>query len=159
MAGLLALAALASPLQGFAQVACNTSVAPLNFGVYDTLAATDNRVNASISLACQLTNPNAAQRIAYTVSLGPGSGSYAQRTMRSGGPDVLGYNVYLQSVSPGSVLGDGTGGTVTASGSITINKNSGLSPSTIPLIGVIPALQPVGAGVYNDTLTVTVTWN
>jgi spore coat protein U-like protein len=159
MAAFFALAALALPQSGLAQVACSTSVAPLNFGVYDTLGVAGNRVNSSISLACQLTDSNAAERIAYTVSFGPGSGTYAQRTMRSGGPDVLGYNVYLQSVSPGSVLGDGTGGTVTAPGSVTVNKNSGLKPSVIPLVGVIPAQQPVGAGVYNDTLTVTVTWN
>lgn len=143
-----------------AQVGCNVNAAPLNFGVYDTLATADTRVNGGITLTCRLLDPNAANRISYSVSLGPGSGSYAQRALRAAGStSQLRYNVHLQSVSPGTVWGDGTSGTITASGSVTVNKNTPNKPLDLPMIGVVPALQTVAPGVYSDTLTVTVTWN
>ena len=152
--------ALAAP-GTIAQVACNLSVTPLAFGVYDTLGALDNRVNGDVAIDCRLLDPNAAQRISYSIAIGAGnSGSFAQRTMRAPGrTDLLAYNVYLNSVSPATVWGDGTGGAVAATGSITVNKNTPRRPVSLPMIGVIPARQPVGAGVYGDTLTVTITWN
>lgn len=152
--------ALAGP-GAIAQVACNLAVTPLAFGVYDTLGALDNRVNGDITIDCRLLNPNAAQRISYSIAIGAGnSGNFAQRTMQAPGrADLLGYNVYLNSVSPATVWGDGTGGSVPATGSITVNKNTPRRPVSLPMIGVIPARQPVGAGVYGDTLTVTITWN
>lgn len=144
-----------------AQVACNVSVAPLGFGVYDTLSRVDNQVNGDVTLACELIAPNAAHRISYSIAIGAGdSGSFARRTMRAPGrPDRLEYNVFLSRVSPSTIWGDGTGGSVPATGSITVNKSTPRKPLSIPMIGVIPAGQTVGAGVYSDTLTVTITWN
>lgn len=144
-----------------AQVACNVSVAPLGFGVYDTLSRVDNQVNGDVTLACELIAPNAAHRISYSIAIGAGdSGSFARRTMRAPArPDRLGYNVYLTRVSPSTIWGDGTGGSVPATGSITVNRATPRKPLSIPMIGVIPAGQTVGAGVYSDTLTVTITWN
>jgi spore coat protein U-like protein len=162
MKRLLALALLACTGTGaVAQVACNLSVAPLGFGVYDTLGPGANQVNGGVTLDCYLTDPNAANRIGYSISLGTGSsGSYAQRTMRrAGGSDVLGYNAYLRTPSAASIWGDGTGGTVRATGSITVTKNSGAAVRTEAMVGVIPARQPVGPGLYSDALIVTVTWN
>lgn len=152
-------ASLATPAQA-QQVSCSASAAPLGFGVYDTLSPAATRVNGGVTLVCSLLGSNAAQRIGYTVALGPGSGSYAARTLRSAaGSDVLRYNAYLGNPGPGSVWGDGTGGSIIASGSITVNKNTERKPETIPMVGVIPGGQTVGAGIYADTLTVTVTWN
>ena len=71
----------------------------------------------------------------------------------------LAYNVFLTRVSPSTIWGDGTGGSVPATGSITVNRATPRKPLSIPMIGVIPAGQTVGAGVYSDTLTVTITWN
>ena len=144
-----------------AQVACNVSVAPLGFGVYDTLSRVDNQVNGDVTLACELIAPNAAHRISYSIAIGAGdSGSFARRTMRAPArPDRLGYNVYLTRVSPSTIWGDGTGGSVPATGSIIVNKATPRKPLSIPMVGVIPAGQTVGAGVYSDTLTVTITWN
>ncbi|MFO1299875.1 MAG: spore coat U domain-containing protein [Burkholderiaceae bacterium] len=159
---LLAAACLALAARGaHAQVACNVSVAPLGFGVYDTLSPADNQVAGDVTLECQLIASNAARRISYSIAIGAGdSGSFARRTMRAPArPDRLGYNVYLTRVSPSTIWGDGTGGSVPATGSITVNKNSSRKPPRIPMIGVIPAGQTVGAGVYSDTLMVTVTWN
>lgn len=158
----LAAASLAAVAGGAsAQVACNVSAAPLAFGVYDTLGAADSQVNGDVAIDCYLLDPNAAQRISYSIAIGPGSsGNYLQRTMLAPGrPDRLGYNVFLNSVSASTIWGDGTGGSIPATGSITVNKNTPRRPVSIPMIGVIPARQPVGAGVYSDTLTVTITWN
>ena len=159
-AAVAACLALAGPA-ALAQVACDVAVTPLAFGIYDTLGTLDNRVNGDVAIDCRLLNPNAAQRISYSIAIGAGnSGSFARRTMRSlGRADLLAYNVYLNSVSPATVWGDGTGGAVAATGSITVNKNTPRRPVSLPMIGVIPARQPVGAGVYGDTLTVTITWN
>jgi len=160
-AWLLAPAALCFvALDARAQVACELDVAPVSFGDYDTLSPAGSQVTGSVTVTCRLLDPNAAERISYSIALGPGSGSYARRAMRgAGAADVLGYNIHLRSVSPATVWGDGTGGSVTASGAMTINKNSDRRPLVLPLIGVIPPLQTVAPGLYSDTLTVTVTWN
>ena len=162
MKRLLAAVCLALAAGGAqAQVACNVAVAPLGFGVYDTLSPVDNQVNGGVTLECRLIASNAAHRISYSIAIGAGdSGSFAQRTMRAPGrPDRLAYNVFLTRVSPSTIWGDGTGGSVPATGSITVNKTTPRRPLSIPMIGVIPAGQTVGAGAYSDTLTVTITWN
>lgn len=156
------IAAVASCLapQALAQVACELDVAPMSFGIYDTLSPLGSQVTGSVTVSCRLLDPNAAERIGYSIALGPGTGSYARRTMQAPGTsETLGYNIHLRSVSPATVWGDGTGGTVTANGSMTINKNSDRRPLVLPLVGAIPPLQAVAPGVYTDTLTVTVTWN
>lgn len=159
-AWILAPAALSLAPEARAQVACELDVAPMSFGIYDTLSPAGSQVTGSVTVTCRLLDPNAAERISYSIALGPGSGSYARRTMRAAGtPETLGYNIHLRSVSPATVWGDGTGGTVTASGSMTINKNSDRRPLVLPLIGATPPLQSVAPGMYADTLTVTVTWN
>jgi len=158
-AGLLALGACLSAPAEAAQVACDVDVAPVSFGIYDTLSAAANQVTGSVIVTCRILDKG-ADRISYSIALGPGSGSYARRTMRAAGTaETLGYNVYLQTPSPSSVWGDGTAGTVTASGSITVNKNTPNKPLVLPMVGVIPARQTVAPGVYGDTLTVTITWN
>jgi spore coat protein U-like protein len=159
-AWLLAPAALCLAPDAQAQVACELDVAPMSFGDYDTLSPAGSPVTGSVTVTCRLLDPNAAERISYSIALGPGSGSYARRAMHAAGTaETLAYNIHLRGVSPGTVWGDGTGGTVTASGSMTINKNSDRRPLVLPLIGVIPPLQTVAPGLYADTLTVTVTWN
>lgn len=159
-ASMLAPAALCLALEAHAQVGCDLDVAPMSFGIYDTLSPLGSQVTGSVTVTCRLLDPNAAERIGYSIALGPGSGSYARRTMRAAGTsETLGYNIHLRSVSPATVWGDGTGGTVTANGSMTINKNSDRRPLALPLVGAIPPLQSVAPGVYTDTLTVTVTWN
>jgi spore coat protein U-like protein len=158
-AGLLALGACLFVPAEAAQVACDVDVAPMSLGVYDTLSANANQVTGSVIVTCRILDKG-ADRISYSIALGPGSGSYARRTMRAAGTaETLGYNVYLQTPSPSRVWGDGTAGTVTASGSITVNKNTPRKPLVLPMIGAVPALQTVAPGVYSDTLTVTVTWN
>ncbi|MCM5569964.1 spore coat U domain-containing protein [Burkholderiaceae bacterium FT117] len=159
-AWLAAPAALLLAHEARAQVGCEVDVAPISFGVYDTLSPAANQAAGSVTVTCRLLDPNAAERISYSIALGPGSGSYARRTMRAAGSaETLGYNIHLRAVSPATVWGDGTGGTVTASGSMTINKNSDRRPLVLPLVGVIAPMQPVSPGLYSDTLTVTVTWN
>lgn len=159
-ASMLAPAALCLALEAHAQVGCDLDVTPMSFGIYDTLSPLGSQVTGSVTVTCRLLDPNAAERISYSIALGPGSGSYARRTMRAAGTsETLGYNIHLRSVSPATVWGDGTGGTVTANGSMTINKNSDRRPLVLPLVGAIPPLQSVASGVYTDTLTVTVTWN
>ena len=153
-----AVALSAASCAACAQVGCTVSAAPLNFGAYDALSPVETTVNGGITLDCTLLSPGGAGRVSYRIALSQGSGSFAQRRMpRAGGGDELSYNAYWQSVSAARVWGSGAPGTVVASGSVSVPRNG--RSLTEPMIGVIPALQPVGAGTYTDTLIVTVTYD
>ena len=79
------------------------------------------------------------------------SGGFFPRQMRHDtGADRLAYNFYAD---PGgaSVLGDGSGGTVTRSDRVLKNK-----PWIVTIYGRIPPGQDVAAGSYSDTLTITI---
>lgn len=158
MRALVAAVLGAAAPAAFAQAGCTVSAAPLNFGAYDTLSPVDTTVNGGITLDCAPLGPGGASRVSYRIALSPGSGSSVQRLMpRAGGGDVLSYQAYWRSVSPGRIWGTGVPGTVVASGSVTVPPNG--RSVTEPMVGVIPALQPVGAGSYVDTLIVTVTYD
>ena len=147
MKRLLAAACLALAACGaHAQVACNVSVAPLGFGVYDTLSPFDNQVNGDVTLDCRLIASNAAHRISYSIAIGTGdSGSFARRTMRAPGrSDRLAYNVFLTRVSPSTIWGDGTGGSVPATGSIIVNKVGGNDIwANFYTLGTIASISPL----------------
>src|SRR5690606_29002354 len=84
-AWLLSAAVLCLAPDARAQVACELDVAPMSFGDYDTLSPAGSQVTGSVTVTCRLLDPNAAERISYSIALGPGSGSYARRTMRAAG--------------------------------------------------------------------------
>jgi spore coat protein U-like protein len=71
----------------------------------------------------------------------------------------MSYQLYLSSFG-GTVWGDGVSGGSTWSQAISTNSNC---PGTVPFVigsavfGRIFAQQPVSAGTYGDTLTITIT--
>jgi spore coat protein U-like protein len=73
----------------------------------------------------------------------------------------LGYNVFSDAARS-QVWGSGTGGTVIASGAMTVGPgvgNGGGSLSvTHTIYGRIPQLQDAAPGTYSDTLLVTLTF-
>ena len=154
--------ALAPPL-AYAVHTCTIGVGTLNFGAY-TGAQTNS--SSIMTISCTLT-AGIIDTVNYTATLSTGtSGSYAQRrlTNLSLPSDTLPYNLYLGTVPAAlntSVWGDGTGGTVTASGTFTlIVFFAPVGTATYTVAGAIAPLAAVpAAGTYNDTIIATLTFN
>ena len=144
--GFLPAKASASCLLCTCSIATVTGVA---FGTYlpgaPTLSSGQATVNCLIS--------SGTGTVAYTLQASQGSGSFSQRTLRSGSA-ALNYNLYTNA-SYNSVWGDGTSGTATISDSYVLSL---LTSKTYPIYGQIPASQNVPAGTYGDTITVTISY-
>lgn len=132
-------ACLALPLRVHA-ASCSVTVVSVAFGAYDVFAPTDTNTTGTLKVKCSAS-------AAYTISVSAGSGTFTSRVMLNGSYK-LNYNLFTTSQDL-TVWGDGTGGTVTVSGTGT---------ASYTLYGMIPALQNVPVGSYTDTVTVTVTY-
>lgn len=147
---LLAAVLLAGLVVAGRAEACTISATGVAFGTYDPRATGPDDGVGAISLACHpsVQNPN--------VALGTGSsGSFSPREMQSG-VWQLNYNLYTTNART-TVWGDGSGGTAT----VTLSGGSvsgGRRRFTRNIFGRVPALQNVGAGMYGDTIVVTVTF-
>jgi spore coat protein U-like protein len=125
---------------------CFVTATNMNFNAYD--AGTEKTATSSVKVRC--TNGTS-----YTVKLGSGGGTYAQREMTSGA-SKLQYNLYTDS-GYSNVWGDATGGTSTVA-----DTGAGLSAvkeKTHTVYGKVPdsaANQDAPAGSYSDTIQVTV---
>ena len=120
---------------------CSVSASGVNFGSYDPLADSDADASGTIRLTCD--EPTIA-----TVTVEAASGSPSARAM-SNGASRLAYNVYTSSQRT-VMWGDGSGG----SAAVTVQG----SQADHAIYGTIPARQPVTAGMYQDTLIVTVSY-
>lgn len=129
---------------------CTASATAVNFGNYDPTSASSNNSTGSIRVTCTLL---LALGGSYTIDLSPGSGSYALRTMKQGASS-LSYNLYTDNARS-QVWGNGTGGSVR----VTNNFTALLSvDQTTTVYARVPAQQNVRAGLYSDTIVVTVTY-
>ncbi|HVR42216.1 MAG TPA: spore coat U domain-containing protein [Thermoanaerobaculia bacterium] len=144
---LLALAAKLEAASCFIQ-----SVTPVTFGDYSVFSPGPLDIAGSLTIVC---TPGTAA----TIYLSTGSsGTYAMRTMRSGA-EVLDYNVYLDATRT-VVFGNGSGGTGTA----VFNVPPGPpGPSEdleamIQFYGRVFPLDDVAAGLYSDSLVITIDW-
>lgn len=133
---------------------CTMSTTGVAFGSYNPLTASNIDTVGSVTVKC---GGVAGLLIPYTVDIGTGAGTYAQRQMSSGG-NRLNYNLYLDSTRS-TVWGDGTGGSGHVSSGVTLDV-LGLSPGNVHTVyGRLPALQTTAVpGGYTDTITVTVTY-
>jgi len=129
---------------------CTIGVTPINFGNYDTFSSTPLDAAGTITVNCtgDVNKGN--------VTLGPSStsGTFNPRRMkRSGGSDLLDYNIYT-NMTKTVIFGDGTGGT----SDVQVKRQGPPVPwsENISTYGRIPPGQDVSAGTYSDTLTATV---
>ena len=144
---LVAAAALLAPSGAFA--ACTASTTAVSFGAYDTLSPANDDSTGTITVDC-----NAGERNIVASINGGSSGSISARTLRNG-VTILNYNLYT-TVARNILWGDGTtGSTVTLP---FINSAGGVRHYSGTVYGRIPGLQPVGPGLYTDTVTVTITY-
>ncbi len=122
-----------------------TGASTLNFGSQGALAA---NVDASSTVQVQCTNTTP-----YNIGLDAGTGvgaSTALRKMTSGGGSTVNYAMYTDS---GRTINWGNAvGTDTVAGSGTGTAQS------YTVYGRVPAQPTPAPGVYNDTVTVTVTY-
>ncbi len=142
-----------------AAVTCTVSTPGVAFGGYDVYAAAPTLANGTLTLRCSLgAGENGSTPVPYKFSLSTGSsGSFAPRKMKSGA-NTLDYNLYTANTF-GLVWGDGTGTTVTISGSMTLDDANPSRTVTRTVFGRIPALQDAAvASDYLDNVTVTVTY-
>ena len=137
-----ALAALALALAMHdAAALCTVGATAVAFGAFNPLSGSTLDGVGNIAVSCDTAT-------AYTISLSPGSGSYAARTMTSAGHQ-LGYNLYTDATRT-VVWGDGTGVTATVPGSGTTANHT--------VYGRISASRNAYVGIYGDVITVTLTF-
>ena len=132
-AGLLLLAAPAA-----ASAACNVTPQAVAFGAYDPLSPIARNGVGNVQVTCTVLT-------SFTVSLGPGNGTVANRRM-TGGAAQLNYNLYKDAARL-FIWGEG------AAGVSSLGTNVQL-----PVYGRIPAGQNVPATIYTDSVSVTVTF-
>ncbi len=139
------------PQWSHAAPSCTVSAPALAFGSYDTI---NNLSGAtSITISCSRINQGAGGTVTYTLALSTGPGSYTARQMTSG-TNVLLYNLYTDPTHT-QVWGDGTGGSVTVSGTFTHPPNS--QTAVLTVYGLIPGAQNVVPGAYATATPITVT--
>jgi spore coat protein U-like protein len=129
--------------------ACTASTTAVSFGTYDTLSPANDDSTGVVLADC-----TAGERNLVVSINGGSSGSIAARTLLNGAT-ALNYNLYT-TAGRTIIFGDGiTGSTVTMN---FLNSAGGVRHYNATVYGRIPPLQPVGAGLYTDTVTVTITF-
>jgi spore coat protein U-like protein len=126
---------------------CNLAATNLGFGAYDPASGTAVDQTSGVTVYC-------SNGQAYTLALnvGTGGGTFATRTMASGG-NTLNYNLYTNAGRT-TIWGDGTGSTSTVGGT-----GAGLLVGQAHTVyGRLPAGQDSAIGSYTTTITVTVTF-
>lgn len=134
-------------VQAVINSACSVAATALNFGAYNPTSATALTGTSTVSVYCTGGTP-------YTTALnvGSGGGTFATRTLLSGG-QTLDFNLY-RDASYSQVWGDGTASTFTVAGT-----GSGLlTANTITVYGQVPVSQDKPIGTYTSTITVTVNY-
>jgi len=120
---------------------CTVSTTAVSFSTYDVFSTLNDDITGSIIVKCRPSAP-------YSLSLSPGSGTYASRTMTSS-IYTLNYNLFVDATRL-TIWGDGSAGTGTVSGNA--------ADATHTVYGRIPARQNAHVGSYADTIIVTVTF-
>ncbi|RZT93604.1 spore coat protein U domain-containing protein [Rivibacter subsaxonicus] len=149
---------LAQAVDAHAAHSCTVAVGTLAFGAY---TGTQNNSSATMTIRCTRVLFD-ARTLNYSAALSTGAGTFAQRRLTKA-PDTLNYNLYLTTVPAvlnTSVWGDGTGGTVTASGAITWPILDFAARTVTHIVaGAIAGGAYPSAGLYQDTITVTLTYD
>ena len=153
---LCACVLLLPALAAQAVVTCSVSAAGVSFGSYMFTNGSPVDSTGSVTVSCQRTLIIDSSPLSYTLKLSAGTGSsgYSPRQL-SAGTGRLNYNLYT-SASRATVWGDGSGGTATVGGSISLPLLSTSGSATTTVYGRVPAGQATAlAGSYSDTVLVT----
>jgi spore coat protein U-like protein len=130
--------------------ACTVSTTDVNFGSYDVFSGSPLDATGTITATCDITPP---PTVVIAIGTSPNSGGFNPRMMKlTTGSDLLNYNLFTETART-NIWGDGSGSTSTLS-----DKVRKGSPWIATVYGRIPPSQDVSAGLYNEILTVTITW-
>jgi spore coat protein U domain-containing protein, fimbrial subunit CupE1/2/3/6 len=144
---------------------CTVSATMVNFGNYNPLSALNTNSTGTLTVSCteyRLGIGGGTVMIPFTEALSTGnSGSYSNRYMTSG-VQQLNYNLFSNATYT-TIWGDGTGGSQNVSDTVTasctgffIQTCTGSQSDTA--YGLMPAQQNVSAGIYNDSITATISF-
>jgi len=126
---------------------CTVSATSIIFVNYDVFSTFNNDSTGTITVSCTAPWP------LLTIAIGQSSNSgFLPRKMKkSGGSDMLNYNIFTDAAMS-AVWGDGTSGT-----QVVVHQPN---KKTVPEIvyGRIPPGQDISAGFYSDVLMVTITF-
>lgn len=134
---------------------CTVSTSGVAFGTYNPLSAAAVTANGNVRVTC---GGVLGLLVPYQIALSKGAnaGNFSPRQMASG-VKRLNYNLFTDGTYA-TVWGDGTGGTQTVSGSVSVVLLGGTSQDNT-VYGRMPGSQTtVAPGTYNDTIQVTVTY-
>ena len=132
---------------------CTVSAVPVNFGIYNPLAAVPATATGTVTVSCTVTVIGLIE--SWTVDLSSGnSGNFATRVLANGS-STLSYNLYT-SAAYTSIWGDGSGTTSVVSGSTLLAV--GTTNNYYTVYGRIPAGQDAAAGTFTDTIVVTLNY-
>jgi len=126
--------------------ACDITANDLSFGNYSAISGSNVDATSTLDVTCTTST-------SYVIALNVGTtsgGAFTGRLMTDGS-NTLDYNLYT-STARTSVWGDGTGATLTVSGT----GNGSLQSLTV--YGRVPASQNVPVGSYADTVTATISF-
>jgi spore coat protein U-like protein len=126
---------------------CNVSPSGVNFGSFSPLILATVDSTGSITVNCTDVG-------SYTISLSPGSGTFSQRSMVSGGHTLL-YNLFLDAAYQ-QIWGDGSSG----SSMVTLTNPINGQDNVHTVYGRIPlsVQRAAHVGSYSDIITVTVSY-
>ena len=131
-------------------IACSVSAVSLSFGNYNPLRARHDDTTGNIAVTCR---GRPGSRMTYSIALNAGgSGTFAQRRMRSGSAGTLNYNIYA-SAGRSLVWGDGSAGTHVVTDSFRLH--SPRVTRNYAVYGRIFGGQNPRVGVYTDSIVVT----
>ena len=119
---------------------CDVSASAVSFG--DVNVRENTTTTGEVRVHCDAP-------AAFAVALSPGYGDYNMRRMRGPSGAELQYNLYIDPHYY-QVWGDGT--------SSNTWRLSGQNNADFVIYGFVPRQRPVRAGIYNDQLTVTLTF-
>lgn len=161
----LVLAAAFACNAAHAALTCSVAGASLSFGSYIDSSAANTDVSAALSVRCCRNPPGSSATLVIAMGVSTnssGGNKILTRQMKNGAnADLMTYQLYSGSFG-GTVWGDGIIGGSVSSIPITVTTNCPTqtaitSPTGLTVFGRIFPLQPVSAGTYGDTVTITVT--
>jgi spore coat protein U-like protein len=124
---------------------------PVAFGNYNPTSSLSTDATGTITVTCGAIALGA--NISYEIRLSKGnSTSFSPRQLKNGS-NALSYNLYTNTARS-LIWGDTTGGTVSVSDGYILAIISNAINYTV--YGRIPASQNVAAGLYSDTIVVSV---
>lgn len=133
-----------------AKVTCNVSVGGVAFGVYDVFSGSGLASTSAFTITCTRTLLIVERNLSFNMEL---SGNASTFREMSSGVHRLKYNLYANS-NHTTPWGNGA---YARAGALTFSPaNYGPASVIYTVYGLVPGNQMVAAGVYGDTINVTV---